>query len=209
MKRALALILVAILAFVCGVFVTILLPTQVKQILPFARYEVEADKVEEAELTAETINQKIMNIGEMATAQLDYTGLVTHAEGSIPFITKNGYSMMYTAEVKAGIGVEDLTENIDITEDTVTITLPRSKILSISIPEDSLQFLDEKNSLTSVLNKDEHENVKESLAAAKADCKKNANMAGLKKTANKNAKTLVEELLKDVIGDRELVVVFE
>ncbi len=41
-------------------------------------------------------------IGELATEEYTYTGIYKLSNGQIPFITKKGFTIVYTANFKAG-----------------------------------------------------------------------------------------------------------
>lgn len=41
-------------------------------------------------------------IGELATEEYTYTGICKLSNGQIPFITKKGFTIVYTANFKAG-----------------------------------------------------------------------------------------------------------
>ncbi len=42
-------------------------------------------------------------MGELATQEVTYTSRVQIEKGSIPFITKKGFTMEYNATLKAGV----------------------------------------------------------------------------------------------------------
>ena len=46
--------------------------------------------------------------GELATQEVTYTSRVQIEKGSIPFITKKGFTMEYNATLKAGVKMDDL-----------------------------------------------------------------------------------------------------
>ena len=56
----------------------------------------------ELEVTIEYIDKKLEHIAELSTAEMIYTSLYTVTEGKIPFLTQKGFSMVYTAQVRAG-----------------------------------------------------------------------------------------------------------
>lgn len=66
-------------------------------------------------------------IGELATEEYTYTGIYKLSNGQIPFITKKGFTMVYTANFKAGVKVKDI--KVQVNQDQVTVTLPQSQLL--------------------------------------------------------------------------------
>lgn len=142
----------------------------------------EEPKVEEPQITVEYINKKLNNISELSTAEMVYNGLYTVVEGNIPFITQKGFSMTYSAEMKAGIDATQI--KTEITDDEVIITLPQAQILSTWVDPESIQFYDEKHAL---FNWSEKTDVTEAIAAAEADMKEKANQDGLIKRASRQA----------------------
>ncbi len=164
----------------------------------------EEPKEEEPEITVEYIDKKLENISEFSTAEMVYNGLYTVVEGKIPFITQKGFSMTYTAEMKAGIDASLI--QTEITEDKVIITLPEVEILSIWVDPDSIQFYDEKLAL---FNWSEKTDVTEAISAAEADMKEKANRDGLMKRASRQAEYMIEGFLEDAVGDRRVVVDYD
>ena len=164
----------------------------------------EEPEVEEPEITVEYINKKLNNISELSTAEMVYNGLYTVVEGKIPFITQKGFSMTYSAEMKAGIDATQI--KTEITDDEVIITLPQAQILSTWVDPESIQFYDEKLAL---FNWSEKTDVTEAIAAAEADMKEKANQDGLIKRASRQAEYIIEGCLEDAVGDRRVVVDYE
>ena len=139
----------------------------------------------------------------MTSARLTYNGLVRYSEGSIPFITKKEFSMIYRAEVKAGIDLSKVESRI--TDTQVKIMVPKIEILDISIDENSIQFYDEKFAL---FNWEKKEDLLETLESAKADVREHGDMERLIDNAKNQIQILLVGLFEDTIGERELVVEF-
>jgi len=87
-----------------------------REVRTFTNVETASNDVVEQEVTIEYISKKLENISELATAEMVYNNLYTVSEGKIPFITKKGFSMVYTATVKAGNEKEDVTAAISTAE---------------------------------------------------------------------------------------------
>lgn len=145
------------------------------------------------EVTNKTIETKLESVGELAGSKLTYRGLIVYKDGSIPYINEKGFSMTYTAIIKAGIDLKE-TE-IKVTDDTITLTIPKAKILSVEVDPESLEFYDKKHSL---FNWQKPEDSSKAVNAAKNDGRKNAVNEGLLKDAEKNTEELLKGLLKDL-----------
>ena len=155
----------------------------------------------EPELTSSFINGKLEAVSELTTAKLTYTGLIKYSEGSIPFLTRNSFSMIYTATVRAGIDLSKAV--VEITEEEVVIMLPACEIQSVDIDEESIEFYDEKWAL---FNRSTKEDVIDMVSAAKEDVTKKADIESLLESASLQTKALVRGLLEDTIGERNLVI---
>ncbi len=155
----------------------------------------------EPELTSSFINGKLEAVSELTTAKLTYTGLIKYSEGSIPFLTQNSFSMIYTATVRAGIDLSKAV--VEITEEEVVIMLPACEIQSVDIDEESIEFYDEKWAL---FNRSTKEDVIDMVSAAKEDVTKKADIESLLESASLQTKALVRGLLEDTIGERNLVI---
>ncbi len=149
------------------------------------------------------ISAKLENISELATAELEYTGLISYSEGKIPFITQTGFTMIYTAGVKAGVDLSKM--DIVVTKDKVTVTLPRAEVLSIQVYTDSIDFYDEMHSL---FNWSDKYDVTEAIKAAEDDVSGKVERFELIDKAEEQTRTVIESILKDSIGKRELIINF-
>lgn len=148
------------------------------------------------------VTGKLDVISELTTAELTYTGLVKYEDGEIPFLTKKGFSMIYTATAKAGINFSDIEVQVD--DDKVTVILPQADILSVQVDADSIQFYDEQYAL---FNPNEKTDITDTISKAEADVYENMDITGLKNKANNQTKELITEFLKDSIGERDLEVI--
>jgi hypothetical protein len=51
------------------------------------------------QVTVATVSAKLKAIGELATEQYTYTGIYKLSNGQIPFVTKKGFTMVYTVQL--------------------------------------------------------------------------------------------------------------
>jgi len=155
----------------------------------------------EPEITSEYITGKLDVASELATAELTYSGMVRYEDGSIPFLTKKAFSMIYTGNVKAGIDFSEI--NVDVRSDSVVVTLPETKILSVKIDPASVSFYDESSAL---FNWKDNEDVTTAMAKAESDIQANVDMNALIEKAEEQTETLIRALLEDSIGDKQLII---
>ena len=154
-------------------------------------------------LTDTFIENQILPAGELVSAKMIYNGLVTYQNGEIPLLTKKGFSMIYRAEVQAGV---DLTNaEVDIFKDEVDVYLPPVEAFTIDIDPDSLQFYDSKFALFNWENK---QDVVEAIKFAEEDVRENGQLDALAALAREQTEQLLEGLLSPVIGERTLNVSF-
>lgn len=152
------------------------------------------------EITTAYISGKINNISELTTTQLDYNGLIVLTDGDIPFLTQKGFSMRYTATIRAGIDISKM--KIHITEEKVTVSIPDAQIQSVNVNSDSVVFYDEKHAL---FNWTDKEDIVNALSLAKEDATNGIDADELTQKAKEQTKTILKSILADSIGGRELV----
>lgn len=158
-------------------------------------------KKDEPEITNTFISEKLEAVSELTTAKLTYTGLVTYTDGTVPFLTKKEFNMLYRADVRAGI---DLSQaEIDVTDVNVKLTLPKAEIQNISVDTDSIQFYDESFAL---FNGEKREDTVEALKVAEGDVRENGNMEELIAQAQEQTEILLTGFLDELIGDKTLVI---
>ena len=97
------------------------------------------------QVTVATVSAKLKAIGELATEQYTYTGIYKLSNGQIPFVTKKGFTMVYTSNFKAGVKVKDI--KVQVNQDQVTVTLPQSQLLDKKIDPSSIKFYDQSYAL--------------------------------------------------------------
>lgn len=156
---------------------------------------------QQPQITTSYISGKIDSISELTTAEMEYRGLVVYSDGNIPFLTQKGFSMIYTARVRAGIDVSQI--DVNVTEEQVIITVPKAAIQSVEVDPDSIEFYDEKHAL---FNWSDKEDVVDTLSLAKEDAEANADGTELIEKANAQTISILQKILEGSIGDKELVI---
>ena len=150
---------------------------------------------------AKGLMERLEECSDLTTAKNYYTGLVRFSEGSVPLINKNSFSMKYDAVISAGFDLEKV--DIDVTDDRVTVKVPKAEILDINIDPESLEFYDNR---TSLFRTDRKEATKQALVEAKKDAEEHATQKGILEEADKRAEVIFRGILSDGIGAREVVV---
>lgn len=158
-------------------------------------------KDKQPEITAAYISEKINGVSELTTAEMLYSGLVIYSEGEIPLLTKKGFSMRYTANIRAGIDFSKL--DINITDKKVTVKIPEAEIQSIDVEPESIEFYDERYAL---FNWTDKKDVIDAISISKEDATAHANVEELIKKAGNHAGAVIKNILGSSIGNRELII---
>ncbi len=150
------------------------------------------------EITDTLIAEKVEEAGELTTARLTYNGILHYEDGSIPFLTRKAFFMVYRAEVTAAVDLAGV--KVAQNGQTVVLTFPE-ETLDIQIAPDSIEFYDEHAALFNWSGKDD---AVDAIQAAKADVEEKANLELLRETARNQTEHLLTNLLQDFIGERTL-----
>ena len=169
----------------------------------FFGYKMKERQVEsgQPQITAALISGKIQDVGDLVAAELIYGGIVKLSEGQIPFITEKGFTMKYTATVRASVDATQI--GVEVTDDAVKVSLPDSEIHSIDVDPDSIEFYDNK---FAVFNWTEKQDVVDAIKAAKQDAEANADISHLEEKARRNSMRIIGRILSGLVGDRTLTV---
>lgn len=142
-------------------------------------------------LSSTSIQEQLSDCSELSTAKLDYRGLVRYEQGDIDFINKKAFTMVYDAEVRAGV---DLSQaGVTVSGNVVTVSLPDPQMQGIEIDPNSIEFYDSSFALFNWENK---QDTAEALKVAQSDAESKVNQTGMLDQARTQAHTLVENLLK-------------
>ncbi len=160
------------------------------------------DKKKKESVNSTLIESRLEDCSDLTTCNLVYVDLVKYAQGSIPLVTKKSFSMIYQANIRAGIdlGKAEVTVN----HNTVTITLPETEVQSIEVDTSTLRFYDERLALFNWNNK---EDITAAIEAARADAEAHANLDKLKMQARNQAELVVRKLVGPAVdGSRDLII---
>ena len=147
-------------------------------------------------LDAVTVSEQLENCQELATAKLEYRGLVTYEEGEIDWLTKTGFTMVYDATVRAGVDLSEAEVKVEGSE--ITISLPAATIQTVEVDADSLEFYDEKYAL---FNWQDRDDTATALELAEEDALEVAEEDGLVEAAEEQAVETIETLFAPFTAD--------
>jgi len=171
-----------------------------------AEEEADSDVDLAALVTNEVINEKLSSLQELVTTEYIYTNAGQYETNKTQTIikwdidvplTKKSFIVCYEGRIKAGVDLSMAKVEIDGEHRTIDISLPPSKILSHETFEDSLEVLDESDGIFNKITIDDYNNF---VSGQKEDMEQRAIDRGLLTSADKEAKSTVEEVLSLLPG---------
>lgn len=153
---------------------------------------------------SDEISSKIQEIGELAAMEYCYTNVGTvddtlqikNTNINIP-LTKKTVVVTMDGIMKIGIDVKDIKVKCDKKYKTITITLPKAKILSNELDENSLRIYDETNGLFNPVTIEDSSKIRNEIKAKSAE---NAEKNGVFDIALNNAKKMIQCIVESVPG---------
>lgn len=157
-------------------------------------------------ITDSLISEQLNALRELVTTEYLYTNsgkyenqnqiTIIGKDINIPFTGKR-FIVAYDGRIKAGIDIGQTQIDIDEDARAITITLPKSEIVSHETFEDTLVVLDETNN---VFNPISIENYNEFVSEQKDGMEKKAIERGLLTNADAEAKRMVQSFLSQIPG---------
>lgn len=157
-------------------------------------------------ITDSLISEQLNALRELVTTEYLYTNsgkyenqnqiTIIGKDINIPFTGKR-FIVAYDGRIKAGIDIGKAQIDIDEAARAITITLPKSEIISHETFEDTLVVLDETNN---VFNPISIENYNEFVSEQKDSMEKKAIERGLLTNADAEAKLMVQSFLSQIPG---------
>lgn len=145
-------------------------------------------------VTSSMLESRLAECSDLTTCRLEYVDLVKYSSGNIPLFTKRSFSMIYSADIRAGV---DLSQaKVNISKQYIEIVLPPTQVQNIEVNTDSLRFYDERFALFSWSNK---EDISQAIKIAREDALKHANIDKLKAQARKQAESVIYKLIAPTI----------
>lgn len=152
-------------------------------------------------MSADTVAEQLVECSELATMKLEYRGLVTYEEGELPLLTKKAFTMIYDADVRAGVDLSQAT--VEVAGSSVKVSLPTATVQSIAIDPDSLQFYDQRYAL---LNWQDRDDTAKALQMAQDDAEAKVDHTAMIGDAQKQAETIVETMLLPFTEDGDYTI---
>ena len=149
----------------------------------------------DTQITNDLISSRISMVKKLITLEYHYTNMGAMKNQNefygwkLPF-TEKSFIISYDGVIYAGVDIDKADIKIESKE--IIITLPKSKILSHEIKEDSITIFDEK---TSIFNPIEIKDYTSFSTDQKKIMEDKAITSGLLDTANENTKNAIEEIL--------------
>ena len=149
------------------------------------------------------------NIGELATQEAYCTEVNVTDESKqlfgidIPF-TQSKYIYSYDVNVKAGIDFDQIDWSVK--DKTITVKVPKAKILSCELNKDSFKVYHQQESVFNNIKVEE--NIEE-LKKLKKQTEEDAKANGLLENARTNAETLIKSFLSQSYNQDEYKYVFK
>lgn len=164
--------------------------------------EIEVKKT----ITSDMIKSSLRDISELATAEFTYTQVekfeskkTINESFTIPF-SKSTMIFSYDGIIKYGIDISEIEVEKDDEKQMVVVTIPHSKILSSELDLNSFELYDEKEGL---FNSISAADVNASQVELKQKAEEKALARGILEEADKNAKKLIEDFLKNAFDLEE------
>ena len=154
-------------------------------------------KKAEPEITTTTtiVSRQLQTMQDLTTAKENYYGFEEFSEGNIAHVNKKKFTMFYSYEIRAGVDLAKAEIKVHDDTRTISITLPKATLQSVSVDPDSLRFFDSESSL---FNGNEVTDTAEALKHAKKSASDKASKSKLLQEADKQAKQIVEKAYSQI-----------
>jgi hypothetical protein len=147
-------------------------------------------KKAEPEITTTIVSRQLQTMQDLTTAKENDYGFEEFSEGNIAHVNKKKFTMFYSYEIRAGVDLAKAEIKVHDDTRTISITLPKATLQSVSVDPDSLRFFDSESSL---FNGNEVTDTAEALKHAKKSASGKASKSELLQEADKQAKQIVEK----------------
>lgn len=154
-------------------------------------------KKAEPEITTTTtiVSRQLQTMQDLTTAKENDYGFEEFSEGNIAHVNKKKFTMFYSYEILAGVDLAKAEIKVHDDTRTISITLPKATLQSVSVDPDSLRFFDSESSL---FNGNEVTDTAEALKHAKKSASDKASKSKLLQEADKQAKQIVEKAYSQI-----------
>lgn len=153
---------------------------------------------------AAAIMEEIKEIGELATVEYRYTNVGTldaskklfKTSVNIPG-TKKTVVMTMDGIIKVGVDVDGISISSDEASKTIKITLPKARLLSNELDENSIQIYDETDGMFNPITLEDSSTLRNEI---KMKSEQNAQANGVFEQAEENAKIILRCILEAIPG---------
>ena len=153
---------------------------------------------------AAAIMEEIKEIGELATVEYRYTNVGTldaskklfKTSVNIPG-TKKTVVMTMDGIIKVGVDVDGISISSDVASKTIKITLPKARLLSNELDENSIQIYDETDGMFNPITLEDSSTLRNEI---KMKSEQNAQANGVFEQAEENAKIILRCILEAIPG---------
>lgn len=148
------------------------------------------------------VSENIQEMSELVSLEYNYTDVATMSGDNglkafgkkIPF-TEKSMIVRYEGVIKAGPDVSKGNVQMEFKGDTLSVTIPRSKVISHEILEDKYEILDVNNGL---FNNVTPQDVSDFRTEQKAEMEANALQKGILDQADENAKERITAMINSL-----------
>lgn len=154
------------------------------------------------------LKENLSDQSELISAEYLYTGVGEFSSAKdvygfkIPFSTKK-FIISFDGAIKAGIDLKEV--EFSLKGNTITVSLPKAKVLSNTIDEGSIKVFDERDGLFNPITITDYVSFAKDQKAA---MEQKAVSGGLLERGTQNAKVLLEGMLRGAFG-QSYEIVFE
>ncbi len=131
---------------------------------------------------------------ELTTSTLKYKGLYKFKDDGIRILNRSDFIIEYDAIVRAGIDISEVDISSDNLTKTISISIPKARILDVKIT--NVSFMDSKFSL---FNTDSKEDAERAKVEAEKDTKEKMTNMGILEMADTQAEALIKGIIQDSI----------
>ena len=176
---------------------------------PIVQYEVAS-----IDVSIEQIESKIRDIGELTTVEYLYTDAGKFEDPAvlfgkeIPFsFTTKSFIVKWDGVIKAGVEIDKIITELNESNKEIILNIPKAKILSHEIDNDSIETLDEKNGWFNSIKIDD---IREFNVISKDTMEQRVIENGLLDKAFENAKGILYKIINTgIVEELEYTITFE
>lgn len=181
-QRILVLLLVGAIFFIAGTF-------------------FQSSRNKGAKLTSSTLKNSLVSVSELSTMEYNYTHLGSYSDSlelggfTIPF-TQKKFILTYDGTIKAGYDMSKA--QVSVNGNDVTITMPKVKVISHEINENSIKVYDQTHN---IFNQITVSDFKKFQVSEKKKALKEAISNGLYTKAQSHADEAIKKFIKAINSD--------